>query len=110
MYGKSTNGMSEAMNSANEPCRVEGLDIYQPFGKLVSLEKRRFDKNLENAETRIHRLSEYARVKYEQNAIVAEGCVVEIDGHTSANVRCESTQKMFHVLVLDGSSGAEKTV
>ena len=110
MYGKSTNGMSEAMNSANEPFRVQGLDIYQAFGKMISLEKHRFDENRRNAEARIHRLSEYARVKYEQNAILAEGCFVEAESHTSANIRCEATQKYFQVLVPDGSGGAGKKV
>ena len=43
MYGKSTNGMSEAMNSANRPCRVRGMDLFNAFAKLIEMEKERFN-------------------------------------------------------------------
>ena len=98
MYGKSTNGMSEAMNSANRPARVRGLDIFNSFGKLIDLEKRRFDENQMKARARTHRLSEYARLKFVENEEQSVNCDIESTDENSSVVLCIATQKAYNVV------------
>lgn len=61
LYERYTNGISEAMNSANMGARVRGMDM---FNALVSLERERSLKNQNIARTLRHGLTDFARNKY----------------------------------------------
>ena len=106
MFGKSTNGMSEAMNSANRPARIRGLDMFNAFAKLIEMEKKRFNANKNDAERRAYPLTEYARKKYEETLRRAENCRVESSDAYAAVVMSLSSRKTFRVELTGNQSGA----
>ena len=82
LYGISTNGISEAMNSANQPARIRGLDMFNDYLRLTTLEQTRSHRNMSE---RSHVLTEYARVKYQELRVDASICeIVDSDGTTAA--------------------------
>ena len=106
LYGRSTNGLSEAMNSGNNSARVQGLDMFNAFARLINLERERFIKNVEYGRNRTHRLTEYARTKFLENSKLAENCSVETDNDKSGMILCESSGTSYDVKLPESRAGA----
>lgn len=76
MYGRSTNGISEATNSANMRARVRGMDMFNVLVALVSMERARSMENQSTARTLLHQFTDFARKKYAaQEALATKGTV-----------------------------------
>ena len=97
MYGKSTNGMSEAMNSANRPSRVRGMDMFNAYATLIEMEQKRFLSNQSEASSRANLFCEYARIKHEKLEVRRRNCVLINANNSSAVVTNNATRETFNI-------------
>lgn len=97
LYGRSSNGFSEAMHSANSGARVRGLDMFNAFVKPILLEQFCFRNMQMYAKDSSHPLSEKAKLLLETNQHLVEFCKVEWHSGRKASVVCLMTMISFHV-------------
>ena len=105
MYGKSTNGMSESMNSANRPSRVRGLDMFHAFAKLIEMEGDRFRQHKESAHNRAHVLTEYAFKKYCELLVKSRNFTVDFYSGHEATIKCKRSNSLFNVVLPEARCG-----